>query len=534
MFIFIFIICSMLIIQAEIQIHDLNRNPIAIIPLGKVKIKIGHIRIIQPIDLNQLHDIILKFDNLIKQNVFNSQLYRLLENRNHLLYQTYLKIVPHNTSQSRMKRWDDAGRILKWIAGTPDADDLKIINNTMNSLIDYNNQQMFVNEALNSRVNHLSQITNELLELDFKSKQQHIIEINLLTILLNLDKAQHQLVILEDAILLAKNGIPSSQILSMKDYLKISKFLQKQNITVTSFEELLTKINTQIAINNTHVIYMMKIPQLSNEVYDYEYINPLIHNETRIHVESNYVINNKSHIFEVSRKCEKDAEYFLCEPESLKIANLCIKNLIQLRHANCTHEKVYSTGIIKRINDATILLNNVNITIQSNCSHLNQLLEGSYLINFAQCEIYLGHNQYTNMIMESPKKLFRPTTGILAYEDDIIDIPTPEYLANLTLKHRSMINHVYLQNNSLERKLHLYGTISFSTFFLIAIIITIYFIYIRKQSLNTNIEISLHEQEKASAPEENQLNKSLYPDISEERMQQINIFLRMPTADRPI
>lgn len=179
-------------------------------------------------------------------------------------------------------------------------------------------------------------------------------------------------------------------------------------------------------------MYMMKIPQLSNEVFGYEYISPLIHNQTRIYVESNYVINNKSHIFEVSKQCTEESEYFLCESESLKDTSKCINHLIQLRHANCTYEKVYSTGIIQRINDATLLLNNVNVTIQTNCSHLTQLLEGSFLIHFEQCEIYLGNNRYTNILMVNSLEPFRPTTGIQAYEEDIIDVPPPEYLANLT------------------------------------------------------------------------------------------------------
>lgn len=167
----------------------------------------------------QLHDIIQKFDDLIKKNVYNNQLYKLLENRNNLLHQTCLKIMP---SSNRAKRWDTIGTILKWIAGTPDADDLIIINKTMNALIDNNNQQTFINEAINSQIKHLNQVTNDLLNLDYKSKQQHVIEINLLTILLNLNAAQHQLEVIEDAIILAKNGIPSSQILSVKDYLKIN------------------------------------------------------------------------------------------------------------------------------------------------------------------------------------------------------------------------------------------------------------------------------------------------------------------------
>ena len=48
-----------------------------------------------------------------------------------------------------------------------------------------------------------------------------------------MDTIQHQIEILEDAILLAKHGIPSSRILSIKDFTKIKIFRLQQNITVT-------------------------------------------------------------------------------------------------------------------------------------------------------------------------------------------------------------------------------------------------------------------------------------------------------------
>lgn len=515
-----------------IQIHDLNKNPIAIIPLGKAKIKTGYVRIMQPIDLMQLHSIILKFDELVKKHVYNNQLYRLLNNRNNLLYQTYLKLIPH---EHRIKRWDNIGRVIKWIAGTPDAEDLRIINKTMNELIENNNQQIYFNEALNSRINHLNQVTAELLQLDFKSNQQHVIDINLLTILLNMDAIQHQIEVLEDAILLAKNGIPSSRILSMKDYLKIKSFLQQQNIPVSSYENLLTRATAQIAMNNTHVMYMLKVPQKSTEIYEYEYINPLIQNQSRIHVESNYYITNKSHTFETSKQCEEDSEYFLCDNESLKPTSSCINNLIQSQHANCTYEKVYSSGIIKRINEATILLNKVNITLKTNCSNNTQILEGSYLIQFEQCELHLDNHHFSNYIMELSSKSYQPTTGLIALEKDIIDKPTLEYLGNLTLKHREMIHHVFLENKSLKWNFTILGTISISTTFIVASIVVIYIILVKRIN-RTSIEVNLSTA--PSAPGDIEIEgiptKSPYPDISDNRLQEINNYLNMPTADRPI
>lgn len=247
---FRFCVC---IVYASIEIHDLNNNPIAIVPLGKAKLKIGHIRIIQPINYAQFIETIDNFDILIKKKAYNTQLYKLLKTKYNMLYQTYLKISP---TRNRSKRWNTIGTIWKWIAGTPDADDLRIINNTMNSLIEENNQQVYINQAADARLQHISNITNELMELNFKTEQQHLVNINLLTILLNVDIIQHQIEVLEDAILLAKHSIPSSHILSIKDYLNMKIFLQKHSIIVTSFEDLLSKSIAQVTMNSTHIIYI--------------------------------------------------------------------------------------------------------------------------------------------------------------------------------------------------------------------------------------------------------------------------------------
>ena len=405
----------------------------------------------------------------------------------------------------------------------------------MNNLIENNNQQILINQAINSRMHHLVEIVNNLSDLDFKSKQQQIIEINLLQLILNMDTIQHQIEILEDAILLAKHGIPSSRILSIKDFMKIKVFLMQQNITVTSFEHMLTKATAQVAMNTTHVIYMLKIPQLSDETFNYEYVEALIHDQKRITLQSNYILVNKSHVYETRSPCSQDLDYFLCDPDMLKITNQCVNNLTQMQHANCSYEKVYTTGIVKRINDATILLNNVNTTLQSNCSNNTHILEGSFLIQFSECILHLEDNHYSNAIIETTQKQFRLTTGLIVNESSLADLPSPEYLGNLTLEHRSMLKHVYLQNDSLQWKFNLFGIINVSTVTLIIIIIGVY-ITIQFKVKRTVIEVNLQKEDPTAPSEVLELNsipeKILYPDISAERIAKIQQYLNMPTQER--
>ena len=466
------------IVQALINIHDLNMNPLAIVPLGKARIQTGFIRIVQPIEFIQFKNIIQNFDEFINKKSYNHPLYHLLQNKKQLLYQTYSKLCYED---KRQKRWDRIGTVLKWIAGTPDAEDLHVINNTMNNLIIENNRQVLINQGIDSRIQHMSQIVNHLSELDSKSQDQHTIEINLLMAILNIDTMQHQIEILEDAILLAKNGIPSSRIFHVKDLRKIQRFLETQQIIVKSFEELLSKCSTHVSMNETHIMYMIKIPQLSQQMYDYEYIDLLIQNGKQIIIGSNYILTNETNTFELREKCSEEINEFICNYSSLKLPNNCTHNLIQIKKANCIFAKVFTKGIIKRISESLILLNSVNVTLKSNCSD-TQILNGSFLIQFEKCEIQLDNDRYANFIMSMDTQSYRPTTGLDVSETDTIETLSTEFLVNLTLDHRKKLKHIYLTNSSFEWKTNIFGTISIGTF-LTVITCSIIYMYIIKRKI---------------------------------------------------
>ena len=55
-------------------------------------------------------------------------------------------------STRRTKRWDSLGSAWKFVAGSPDANDLRIINSTINGLIQNNNAQVKINRELNQQM----------------------------------------------------------------------------------------------------------------------------------------------------------------------------------------------------------------------------------------------------------------------------------------------------------------------------------------------------------------------------------------------
>lgn len=520
------------------QIHDLTNNPLAIIPLGRAKVKTGHIRIIHPIDLIQIENTITNINHDIQNNPSTNPLYELIQIKNYKLYQTFMKIRPFII---RQKRWDTIGTVWKWIAGSPDAEDLRMINASINSLIYQNNKQVLINEAIDKRIQEVTDITNQVLKIENERTKNHSIEINQLIVLSNLDSLQNQVETLEEAILMAKHGIPSSKILSMKDFTKISTFLQTHDIQITSFEELLSQCQAQVMLNNTHIIYMLKVPQVSIITFEYDYIDSIIKSMKRISLNKNYILRNTTHVYEMSQPCEEQNNYFLCEAHQLQYANDCVYKLTTGKHSNCTFEKVYSGGLIKRINDGTVLINDAIVEISSNCTNSSQTLNGSFLMQFTQCNLHINGELYSNYEYTIPGRAYYPTTGLRANEIQIIDAPPAEYLKNLTIEHREKLQTLNLQNHSLNWKLNLFGSFGLSTVVLITSSIAVFW-YLFRYKPKTNVTVKFDKE--AEVITMNDLNSSSViqnglvttdsEELSDERKKELQAFFDAPTPLRSI
>lgn len=539
-YLFRFAICVS-VVQARIQIHDLTNNPLAIVPLGEARVKIGYIRIVHPIDLVQIGNTIVNVNNDIQNNPFTNPLYELIQIKNYKLYETFLKSKPLT---KREKRWDTVGTVWKWIAGSPDAEDLRLINSSMNSLILQNNKQILINQAIDKRIQEITDITNQVLKIESEHTKNHSIEINQLIVLSNLDSLQNQVETLEEAILMAKHGIPSSKLLSMRDFTRIASFLQTHDVQITSFEELLSQSKAQVMLNSTHIIYMLKVPQVSLASYEYDYVDSIIKSQKRISLNKNYILRNATHVYEMDQACEEQNNYFLCENSQLEHVNECIHRLTTGQHSNCTFEKVYSKGLVKRINDGTILINDAIVEVTSNCTNSSQPLNGSFLIQFTQCNLHINGELYSNYELTIPGRPYYPTTGLRADEVHIIDEPPVEYLQKLTLNHREELETLKLQNHSLSWKLNIFGSVGFSTVILIASSIAVFY-YLSRRKRQTNIKvtfdknaeiITMHDlnQPSSSTSSESKSLTSNPDELSEERKKELQAFFDTPTALRTI
>lgn len=221
-------------VLSRLQIHDMSNNPLAIIPLGKAKAKTGYIRGMHPINLNYIEEVIVEMQSDVARNMNNSPLYELIKLKIKKLYETLQKLTPPKQlkqpkNQKRTKRWDAIGAGWKYIAGSPDANDLRLINKTTNALIIQNNKQIMINQQIVERIQEVTTITYKVLTTYKDWKDNHLREIQFLVTISNIDSLVAQVETIEEAIILAKHEIPSSKLLSITSFNHMYDFLKKQN-----------------------------------------------------------------------------------------------------------------------------------------------------------------------------------------------------------------------------------------------------------------------------------------------------------------
>lgn len=123
-----------------LHVHDLGQNPLAVVMMGDARVSSSSLRILHRINLEGIEGAIEQIKLTVQDRVWKDDILGPLINlKVNKLTETYTKLRP--VTSKRRKRWETLGSAWKYISGSPDAEDLRIINRTTNLLIDQNNEQ---------------------------------------------------------------------------------------------------------------------------------------------------------------------------------------------------------------------------------------------------------------------------------------------------------------------------------------------------------------------------------------------------------
>lgn len=372
----------------------------------------------------------------------------------------------------RAKRWEQLGSIWKYISGSPDAEDLRIINSTSNSLIQQNEKQIKINHIFEDRIYNmtrkLNEVTSKLNDISEESRK----DFRLVGLLFSLDEFIQQLEDLEEAIVLAQRNIPSSRIINADEMTRIHHLLEGNGI----FAGALDFASAYVVLSKESIAYILKIPRIKNAIYDLNFIEPVISNNSRISLLTNYYLQGQSS-FALKSLCATNRNLYICPSTQLEPISSCIQQLMKGEPTRCPMERTYSNNIIKRVDDSNIIINDAEVTLTSNCSLNNRKLKGSFLVQFTNCTLFINDEMYSNVNKEIRLASFTPTTGLKVNSTTLIDKFPIEYLQRLHLEQRDHIDSINLKTDNIHWKLKLFGWTSFGFGSIISITVAAFWIH---------------------------------------------------------
>lgn len=451
----------------ELGIRQLNNDPILAMETGKCKIQTGITRIIHPINLTDI-EITMELVTTLAYRKITNPLTKIVKQKLQELHTNFHQIKP--TSIIRRKRWDTLGTVWKWIAGNPDAEDLRAINSSLNDLITENNNQYKVNNQMALRLQSLTDTVNKIVESSYTNKIA-LNEMETLITILNIDIINKILVDIQDAIILSKTLTVNTRMLSLKEINTIRTLLEEQGIKVDLPDEAISFVTPKIAVSKNTLLYILHIPQLEPEEANIVKIFPLNNNNHVIKEYPNYLIKNKYTLFTTT----KPAEYVQRHAFIKEFSDNCIEPLMLGNNAQCITKLDYRTEG-KLIAENTILITNAkNNTIHSTCGPNNRNLSGNFIISFSNCTVNFANVTFSSKEVTSKPQFIETALYNIQLENWLQKDLNITLIDNRTITNREQLHHVYLRQFNHEIRIwSLFGGLSVTSIISIALV-TIYF-----------------------------------------------------------
>ncbi|XP_049301716.1 uncharacterized protein LOC125775208 [Anopheles funestus] len=289
----------------------------------------------------------------------------------------------------RTKRWDSIGAAWKFIAGSPDANDLRLINSTLNELIINNNAQVKINNDLTFQLTDTLKQIKEALRLSRDSS----IDFYSLNILLNLKYLSEKLSLVTDSIALAKLGITNPRILNRNEIDLLINDIKEQNIPIQTISEALSYTSTKIATNKDEMLFIISCPKLTNDVYKKIELYGVTNKNKKIDVPKKFYLSLQSQFFIVP-----NVDKNIYDSKELQEDNgKCVPALLRGQPAVCDFIANPAMIEIIHLDMAHILINSaVEFTIKTTCGLKRRNLTGSFLLSYESCNIFLNEEEISS------------------------------------------------------------------------------------------------------------------------------------------
>ncbi|XP_052562976.1 uncharacterized protein LOC128092676, partial [Culex pipiens pallens] len=454
--------------QQDVTLQRLDGQPILAIDYGIGRLRTGRHYLLHLYNITSYQlfteELKTKF-SLLDQNQFTT----LVQEKFNQI-DKFLHILLNN----RQKRWDRIGTFWKTIAGNPDADDLRMINSSINSLITNNNIQIKINRDLHLQIKEALEKTKEAINL-VNFRNSDLFSIN---IFMNLKFLSDKLEQIIDSITLAKVKILNEKILSQTEIDCILEIVHKENLLTHTIAETLTYATPTLATHHGNLALLIKLPKLDPRPYKKLRIFP-IQNHQVLHLEQEFYLYHSDEIRKV-----RSLDPVVFDPEESTVDySSCIPELLRGRPARCNLTGNPSMEKIVRIDDKHILINSgVNVSFATDCGDPERKISGSFLITFKNCGVIINHETYLNKPqILSGERLRIPLDGVkITFHDTVVNL-SMRHLLELNLERRREIESLQLKTDSMTwPNWSLLGGVAISPYIIIALLFLSFLLYRRR------------------------------------------------------
>ncbi|XP_050339500.1 uncharacterized protein LOC126765866 [Bactrocera neohumeralis] len=258
---------------ASIEILDYTNSYLVTINNGLAKIQDGTFRLIHIIDINKYEQLLTDIQDHITDKIPKDTFLRpILKHEINQTLEILDTLKPTKTSRIR-KSINILGTAWKYLAGSPDHDDLEIINKNLLNLNQNNNKQVIINELFTNRINNISNVMN-LISNSIRKDDSIINEI-VIDLQSKIRLIKEELVNIKYAIQWAKTNVLNTLLLNKEEIKTALEKLREEQMPFNNAEEALEFSKINVLSKEMLIIYMIKIPLTNSEIFRRIIIRPV-------------------------------------------------------------------------------------------------------------------------------------------------------------------------------------------------------------------------------------------------------------------
>ncbi|XP_053969201.1 uncharacterized protein LOC128870575 [Anastrepha ludens] len=424
----------------EFRILDYTNSQLATFNTGWTKIQNGTYKIIHTIDTDEYQRTLNELNSTIRHKITpdNSLLPFLLHEMSEI--QSFLSRLKPKVNKRSINA---IGTAWKWLTGSPDHEDLVMLENHINNLLENNNNQLIINRAMSGRINNITEVSNKIFKiLKDKEDVQHDMAVN---IKFKLQLIKDEIININYAIHWAKVGIVNSYIFSNVEMKLIKEIIEKNNIPFTNIEEAFEFSNVKIASSNSKIVYLIEIPITDNNLCESLLIKAIKKGNRLYKIPFEKIIRCQNKIFGKKSNCKEHNEIKICTKENIvDISNsTCIPHLLKSRSPSCITINNQHIPTVLEVLPGIILLNRFNDTVHIDKEKIN--LTGSFAIQYHNSTIIINNQTFLSKEISSGKPLpavLQPNATLTA-EEELLSL---EMMKELHLKNINYIETLKIKD----------------------------------------------------------------------------------------